>query len=240
MMTRKGKRRAEMADAPALSTRGKMRKMTQMKVVSWNMQGAGGSGGGKQTYLRTLMRQDGVIAICLQECGGLFGWTNDDLEPGWTIAVHRQWNAGGAGNRCSLAVLSSAVVLARHQVEATLPTRRPIVGACITNRWIFSVHAPAGGNPGYVAAALGAVRTWAGDRPWIAVGDMNLAPGTVAAPAESSEISSGQATHQSGGELDYGYAGGRWHSHWAVRRFANRGSDHWPVEFEIPSARWLR
>ena len=235
MLTRGAKRKVDEINQPARAARGKIRCMNDVKVVSWNMQGAGG-GDGKQAFLRNLMREDGVIAICLQECSDLFGWTNVDLEAGWTIATHSVWGVGN--NRCSLAVLASTIVLSTHEFSAVLPTRRPVVGIKINNRWVYSIHAPSGGNANYVRDALSCVRVWSGGQPWIVAGDMNLAPGTVAAPRETVETNSGQATHQDGKELDYAYAGGRWRDDWTATRRANRGSDHWPVEFKISGNRW--
>ena len=239
MLTRGQKRKVDVLTEPGYVARGKIRKLNEMKIVSWNMQGVG-AGVGKAGFLRNLMRQDGVVAICLQECGNLFNWTNQDLDAGWTIAVHRQWNAGGGNNRCSLAILTSAMVLGTHEIGALLPTQRPVVGARINNRWVYSVHAPAGGNANYVRDALVSVRGWAAGESWIVAGDMNLAPGVVAPPRDTAPANCGQATHQNGNEIDYAYAGGHWRADWAAARMGNRGSDHWPVAFTISGGNWRR
>lgn len=48
------------------------------RIVSWNMQGAYGTEKGqikdKLSLLHEYMRDEQVVAICLQECGDLFGW----------------------------------------------------------------------------------------------------------------------------------------------------------------------
>jgi hypothetical protein len=195
------------------------------------MQG-GGSDADKASVLRTYMR-DGITAvICLQECGRLMDWTDQNLEPGWTIAIHRLW---GGNIRCSLAILASGTVLNTHTFEATWAQGRPMIGANISGHWFWSVHAPANGNADYVRTALTAAAVWAGSGPWMCAGDFNLAPGTAAAPHNSVIVNSGRATRQSGREIDYAYLGGNWGArNWSASVGRNPRSDHWPVQISGP------
>lgn len=68
---------------------------------------------------------------------------------------------------------------------------------------------------------------------WAVLGDFNLAPAAAAnlnLPPDARVYNSGEATHQSGGELDYMISNVDT-DNWQATRGINRGSDHWPVYF---------
>ncbi|MFE9250093.1 RICIN domain-containing protein [Streptomyces sp. NPDC007088] len=68
---------------------------------------------------------------------------------------------------------------------------------------------------------------------WVVMGDFNRDPAALAAlnpPGGTLIYNSGQATQQSGGELDYMVSNVRT-DNWQATVGGNRGSDHWPVHF---------
>ncbi|WP_282607693.1 endonuclease/exonuclease/phosphatase family protein [Pelagibius sp. Alg239-R121] len=206
-------------------------KLEPKRIVTWNLQGAGGDAA-KPAEVRRLMGVPGIDAICLQECGDLYNWNDDDLPFGWKIAKHRNWNAGGGNNRCSLAILARSGAHRTKTIEATWDQGRPMIGAKIDGGiWVWCVHAPHH-SPNYVLSAVGAARLNSSDSgKWICAGDFNLEPGNAMPCDGAAVVNCGNKTHQGGLELDYAFVST---SH-AMRQNTLRGnaliSDHFWVEF---------
>lgn len=228
------RKREEKAAPPAAAAKKRFRLANNtVTVISWNMQG-GGSDTTKAACLRSLMKSERVVAICLQECGSLFGWPDGDgnLPEGWSVAHHQEWDAGGGNDRCSLAILTRFAALQKKTSDATWAGGRPLIGVKIGSLWIYSVHAPSGANAGYVASVVTAASTNSWGGAWICAGDFNLAPGVVPPPLGAEICNCDRQTQQSGNELDYAYVGGKLDKFEALRS-ENTASDHWPVHFRL-------
>lgn len=180
--------------------------------------------------------------ICLQEVGNP-GWggavVNELPLPPWAPLTSRlfafqglflngknyngfylYWAAKAGGNpRCSMAVLHLAN-LGPHVPGGWwdgIETHRPVLWARPAGGWpaIGCVHAPSGGNPVYILAAVIAMSATfpaAAGIPWRLVGDFNLhypqlvllyKPGWPAPLNVLPSNSSGGPTQRQGGDLDY-------------------------------------
>jgi len=230
ILTRSAKRKLDEEKSGPSSKAGKRTMPDRFSVISWNMQGSGG-GDVKASTLRAYMKRVGVSVICLQECGKLFDWTDDDLEAGWRIAIHKQWDAGGGNPRCSLAILVRGIVpVSTHVVSATWTGGRPMIGAYLSHCAVWCVHAPHS-STAYVTTARNSAKFGSATRPWICAGDFNLAPGTVGAPTGGHVASCGLATHQNGRELDWAFVSG--FSSYEATRLGTIVSDHYAVAFTL-------
>jgi cytolethal distending toxin subunit B len=100
-----------------------------------------------------------------------------------------------------------------------------------TNMMFASAHASAtGGNDAASLVARGARRARANGWDWAVLGDFNRDPQRLARPAGTYLYNAGQATQQSGGELDYMISNIQT-DNWQATVGVNQGSDHWPVYF---------
>jgi hypothetical protein len=100
-----------------------------------------------------------------------------------------------------------------------------------TNMMFASAHASA--NGGGDAASLvtrGRNRATANGWNWAVLGDFNRDPQRLARPPGTYLYNAGQATQQSGGELDY-MVSNIGTDNWQAAVGVNQGSDHWPVYF---------
>jgi hypothetical protein len=199
------------------------------KVYSINMQGMSGDAE-KGQVIRRLMQDPKALAICLQECGSLNGWT-DDQAPAkyqWKGVYHHEWTATDDGNRrCSLGILTR-VESEIKVVPSTAPTARPMLVATLKNGWILcNIHAPSGGNAEYLASAFRIAARYGQRQKWLVVGDCNLNPSGVEIPREAKKIFPAGATHIGGGKLDWGVGTGEFDA--GVARWAS--PDHAVIEF---------
>jgi hypothetical protein len=100
-----------------------------------------------------------------------------------------------------------------------------------TNMMFASAHASARG--GVDAASLVARarnRATASGWDWAVLGDFNRDPPSLARPPGTLLDNAGQATQQSGGELNYLVSNVET-DNWQATVAVNQGSDHWPVYF---------
>jgi cytolethal distending toxin subunit B len=100
-----------------------------------------------------------------------------------------------------------------------------------TNLMFASAHASA--NGGGDAASLvtrARNRATANGWDWAVLGDFNRDPQRLARPPGTYLYNAGQATQQSGGELDY-MVSNVGTDNWQATVGVNQGSDHWPVYF---------
>jgi hypothetical protein len=100
-----------------------------------------------------------------------------------------------------------------------------------TNMMFASAHASAsGGNDAASLVARAGRRAQANGWDWAVLGDFNRDPGRLGRPAGTFLYNAGQATQQSGGELDYMVSNIQTDD-WQATVGVNQGSDHWPVYF---------
>ena len=100
---------------------------------------------------------------------------------------------------------------------------------------IASVHASSDGgiDAGALLRRVAYAAASNGVAHWVAIGDFNRSPHTVAAfaPPDGTRIyNPAQPTHASGGELDY-MASNVFTERWQATVAPNTNSDHWPVHF---------
>jgi Cytolethal distending toxin A/C domain len=115
------------------------------------------------------------------------------------------------------------------------PNGRAALGVRFDNDWYFSFHALSMG-PGVqndsagMLAAIDAHVAMVPGRQWTVMGDFNTDPDDLrnTIPAGSRIYSSGQATQQSGNELDYAVSSTRIQNH-PVRRRNGASADHYAV-----------
>jgi hypothetical protein len=100
-----------------------------------------------------------------------------------------------------------------------------------TNMMFASAHASAtGGNDAASLVTRARNRATASGWDWAVLGDFNRDPQRLARPAGTFLYNAGQATQQSGGELDYMVSNVETEN-WQATVGVNQGSDHWPVYF---------
>jgi hypothetical protein len=239
VQTRSAKRKAEFIESPV-----KTRCRTLGGVVTWNMEGSGGSDS-KSQIVRSLMKDDEVNAICLQECGSLFNWAvNSSPEPNWYVAVHEVWSPSTVNDRCSLAILTRGQPTQTKVISANSLTQRPLVGVKILgNYWVWTVHAPArrngAGDQAYIQAVLSAANSNSGVS-WICAGDFNADLLRTVQPVTGRTcIHPGVATRGER-EYDYAYVNGSWKGEWRATRLlesskssSDNPSDHGPVKIYL-------
>ena len=100
-----------------------------------------------------------------------------------------------------------------------------------TNMMFASAHASANGG-GDAASLVTRARSRAtvNGWDWAVLGDFNRDPQRLTRPAGTYLYNAGQATQQSGGELDYMVSNIQT-DNWQATVGVNQGSDHWPVYF---------
>jgi cytolethal distending toxin subunit B len=177
-----------------------------MRLVTWNMQGAGHSDEVKwQTGVLNMIATMELDVICLQECGTIPAsatWLDgmDVKGPDGYIYSAQLYQLGTdraaryvlifdwdqAGNRCNVAVVTRTKPTDCRVVWAASGAQwRPALGVPVDGGWVYSLHAisPGGADVKGILAAV-AARSPA-PLPWVVAGDFNRGPGTVEVPAGS-------------------------------------------------------
>lgn len=174
-----------------------------MNVITWNMQGATGSGESKwNTDVKRLFLQLGVNVACLQECGNPPLSAISEAAPAWLpgfappvglVEYYLLWNLGTNsrpfnvyivwietdpnGHRNNLAVASVLPPLNLIYINPGLPGGRPALGMRLLyglgNADIFTLHAFSG-NGNDGPGLLANISVTGGS--WFAAGDYNCAP----------------------------------------------------------------
>ncbi|MFC5187598.1 RICIN domain-containing protein [Actinomadura harenae] len=151
-----------------------------------------------------------------------------------------RWQEGGRGRVVYLYILTTgsrnlgmATTWRADDIAVVNSVYRPMLAVVnhTTNTMFASAHASASGG-GDAATLVRRAADWANSRgyQWAVMGDFNRAPGTFARPGGSYLYNAGQATQQSGGELDY-MVSNVYTENWQASVLRNQGSDHWPVGF---------
>jgi cytolethal distending toxin subunit B len=177
-----------------------------VRLVTWNMQGAGHSDEIKwQTGVQNMITNMHLDVICLQECGtapasarllhdmDVLGPDGYEYLAGlYQLGTDRSalyllmFNWDDPGNRCNVAVITRTEPQDCEVVWAKTGAQwRPALGVPVGRRWVFSLHAISPGGPD-VKGILAEVATRTNGAPWIVAGDFNRAPGTVVLPAGGS------------------------------------------------------
>lgn len=138
--------------------------------------------------------------------------TNANINGTSYNGYHIPWRASNPGNqRCSLAILWRAA-LGPHAnfpigaLASANPLQRPVVWVTPTagTPRIGCVHAPGGGNMGYMTNALNGINAGAPVAGWRLAGDINIEPGNLGAlPGGVAQQNTGNFTHQGGANIDY-------------------------------------
>lgn len=201
-------------------------KQKTIKIYTWNMQGVGKDPSNAQK-IRNWMGEDGVVAICLQECGDIFGWHQHiaNIPQGWQIAIYEEW--GTDNNRCSLAILTRGSPTKTEKIDPIADTRRPIIGVQLGPFRIWNMHAPRN-NVNYVSTVVQAVKTHSTDYSWILAGDFNLDPNGITVD-RTQKATPPNPTHQNGGKLDYAFLSEDWSVE--AKNVSINLADHFPVKF---------
>ncbi|MBV8048635.1 MAG: endonuclease/exonuclease/phosphatase family protein [Paludibacterium sp.] len=173
-----------------------------MKLMTWNMQGAGTSTSPKAKWealadwLLDQNDEDRPDIVALQECGvlpdklpGESEYVSEFSPGGWPVTVYR-WTAesedgerqqdfyvsyaelDAGAHRVNLAVLSAAEP---DDAATTFAETRPGLGLFFDDTWYFSIHASAAYGWD-VEDLLANIWTTVGDGPWVALGDYNKEP----------------------------------------------------------------
>lgn len=173
-----------------------------MKLMTWNMQGAGAGGNPKAKWEKLadwLIHHPEREIVAVQECGvvpdKLPGAValHEEFEPGgWPVMVYK-WTAedyagkqqrdyyvsyaelDDGAHRVNLALVSLAPP---SNAATTFAEKRPGIGVEIGGLWYFTIHASAA--VGWdVEDLLANIWTTVGCGPWIAMGDYNKPPGNI-------------------------------------------------------------
>ncbi|MFZ5817640.1 MAG: endonuclease/exonuclease/phosphatase family protein [Bacillota bacterium] len=164
-----------------------------MILGTWNMQGSSASTENKwNSGVLAMFTQLHLEVCCLQECGGvpdsaqlvqnyhgieLYTW---GTERSRKYILFYPWDQGG--NRCNLAIVSRSQILQPALLYPTAgPVWRPALGANLNGLWLFSIHAISPNGPD-APGLLNAIALYAGTAGWVAAGDYNREPHTLAVP----------------------------------------------------------
>lgn len=182
------------------------RKESQVNLMTWNMQGAGTVGNPKAKWEkladwlvnRPALARPTVVAV--QECGvipdklpGTVTYDREITPGGWPVKIYK-WTAEDypglhtrdyyvsyaeldtGANRVNLALVTEADP---EDAATTFAETRPGLGVLIGDIWYFSIHASAA--VGWdVEDLLANIWTTVGCGPWIALGDYNKQPASIA------------------------------------------------------------
>lgn len=175
-----------------------------MNVVTWNMQGATGSGQSKWTEDVKRLFVAGTDVACLQECGVPPAsatvappppWLGPFVPPVGVNVAYLVWNLGTStrpsyvyifwilsdpnGNRNNLALASKVAPNALVYVNPGLPGGRPSIGVQLPYGFgsvcLFTLHAFSGGGQD-APNLLANINAVGGS--WFAAGDYNRDPNT--------------------------------------------------------------
>ncbi|WP_416966799.1 FG-GAP-like repeat-containing protein [Streptomyces sp. 4F14] len=232
------------------------------KFVSWNLQGGSAGIDSKWVtgvLPRVTGGRDGVAYdfVALQEAGPERGTHRTVVQTRGTLQVIRTlWDIGDGhfpsiywmetdvnGHR-----VNAAIVTSREPDEVIIvdgaqgnPASRPVFGLVYGSTVIYSVHALSRGGGPDAPELLDNMDAAAGPRRnWIALGDFNREPLNLADALWNRSngspvgytVSSGQATHVGGAQLDYGVTDRGLAGYLTATRLDNwGGSDHHPVRF---------
>lgn len=228
-----------------------------MRTLTWNMQGSlGNSYDSKWGIVSRLLNDSdlGIDICCLQECGRTperFGLQQYALGPngpyyfqgGHNFRTHYRpnncdvvyypWDTGGG--RCNLAIVSNIPVRAVNLLySGGRAQHRPILCADLGNIAVASIHAMSGGGndaPGLITSFSNSAGN--AGLPWMSFGDYNRDPATMVGQVlNSTVVSSGQATHSGGNELDYAICVNGLGLNCAGTLDVS-ASDHLPVVFDL-------
>jgi hypothetical protein len=202
-----------------------------VKVLTWNMQGGNDEKWGTaKTFLKdydVICLQEGgtppsyMVNAMTKSTLTNYSYLKDLSEKigrnkvGYNLA-HYTWESTKDGKeasntRCSLAVLSK---LNFDYIRVLAPTthkktRRPVIGVRLETDeiWAYCIHAPSGRSFSAAGYTREMVAQMVGDDEWFCAGDYNCEPLIMERHLEDyaglSVESTGKATQQGGGQLDY-------------------------------------
>ncbi|WP_233636001.1 GDSL-type esterase/lipase family protein [Hymenobacter setariae] len=146
------------------------------------------------------------------------------------------------GNRVNLALVTKHVPDNWQTVPPGITgVSRGALGVQLGAAWYYTLHGLSG-NGNDDANLLHNIEAASGISFWVAMGDYNRNPSTLQIPPGSKLYNTGQATQQSGGELDYLVSNdiidcehGAKDKELRARTMGAKSSDHYPVEtFVVP------
>lgn len=215
-------------------------------LITYNMQGANAGSDSKWTTTIGNYARAAEI-VTLQEVGPWPPGQNITVTP--TIG-HTRWryqhesyeiyflqtdpNGGtNQGGRVNLAILTQRPADEVVEVPNPVAAGRNALGVRFGSDWYFTAHALSGGG-GDAARLTQAVADFVNNRglgeQWTVSGDFNRRPEDLVVPAGGTIYRSGQATHQSGRELDYAVSSMRLPGI-GVQRVRGASADHYGVAF---------
>ncbi|MDH6119383.1 GH18 family chitinase [Kitasatospora sp. GAS204A] len=164
------------------------------------------------------------------------GMTNLDVyflqtDPNSNTAIGQPRYLGGRNN---LAIVAHRAADAVAAIPNPTGHGRAPLGLLYGTTWYFDVHARSDTGGGDAPALVNAIRTFVTGRnrveAWAAIGDFNREPSSLQIPVGSARATTGQATQQSGGELDYAvYTTGAAPA--VTERLTGASADHYAVGF---------
>ncbi|MCZ4126195.1 GDSL-type esterase/lipase family protein [Streptomyces sp. H39-S7] len=177
--------------------------------------------------------------------------------PEGVIVQHRTWTPGGSsrggsyhvyfaqtdrnggtntGGRVNIAIITRNAPDEVRVVANPIQAGRTALGVRFGTQWYFTVHglSPGGGDSNSLLEAIdSSVDRWTPGGVWTAGGDFNVDPRVLQNrplfPMGATVYSSGQATHQDGGEYDYYVTSDRSSSNFRAVRQDGASSDHYAV-----------
>ncbi|MEU8540315.1 RICIN domain-containing protein [Streptomyces sp. NPDC048717] len=206
-------------------------------AATWNMQ----AGPDRWAGAYNLARTHDVVALQEVPQGQPAGSYYQGMVNG---VEHYLWIQGDNGPLRHLYILRTTTrnlgMVTAWQPDNVLPINgvyRPALG--VVNRadgiLFASVHAASGGgnDAGSLLRRIADTAFYQGFLDWAALGDFNRSPQDLPAlglPQNARIYNGGQATQQSGNELDYMVSDVDT-DRWQASVLPNYGSDHWPVRF---------
>ena len=179
-----------------------------MNIITWNMQGASGSGENKwNTDVKRLFIQCGINVACLQECGNPPPGAAPAAAPGWLPGFAPPVGVVGAFLSCNLGTMSrpfNVCILWFETDPAGHRNNLAVVSTLLPVALIYADPGPAGGRPALGMRLLYGVGGYANfftlhahspgggnapglianinaaGAPWFAAGDYNREPATWA------------------------------------------------------------
>ncbi len=210
-------------------------------IATYNSQGA------RWSDVRAIARDNDIVAV--QEAGpdpSPYGmrFEQDHDHNGYTVREYTwgEWHVywlsptGTDGGRVNQAFVTRHEA---HEVLVVLPAQpgaRPALGVRFDNDVYYNIHAQASGTRNEAPRLVENIRNQAVGRnyAWTVMGDFNRDPNEsmhdTARDLGAYVYHSGEATQQSGGELDYMISSRQMGNYRGVRQ-GGMGSDHYPVYF---------
>ncbi|MBP2298218.1 endonuclease/exonuclease/phosphatase family protein [Azospirillum picis] len=224
-----------------------------MKILTWNMQGAGSNEETSNASDVLTALHNGIDILLLQETGGYPDWGLKPTNCGgvtlmegernfgssrWPKWAHIIWydstaNTKAKHDRCSMAVIATNYSGRYGVVSHHSDGLRPLIGIKTNDGiWAYSIHAPSGNHKSAsgVAASLLSVIS---KEKYVCAGDYNCSPADMQWRGYAPTWTAGR-THQNGNTLDFAignkvavtaYAGGS-----SMPAFV---SDHYSRCFEV-------